>query len=151
VSPDLGRAKPAARFAGAMKLEVAAAQKERLSDDRVEIGQGIERLVKGYRKAIIYDDEIATGATVLELSRALVAKGIEDIRVVCTHGVFAHEALPRLAAFPEISEIITTDTVAIPHHKRIDKLTILSVASVFGEAIWKNYNRESIGDLFSFS
>ncbi len=150
VSPDMGRAKPAARFAKALGIEVAAAQKDRIDDHHVEIGSGIDRLVKGYHKAIIYDDEIVTGTTVMELTRALIAQGISSIRVVCTHGVFAGESLAQLSAIPEINEIITTDTAAIPLHQRNNKLTVLSVAPVFGEAIWRNNNRQSIGDLFSF-
>lgn len=150
VAPDLGRAKSAARFAAMLGLTAAAAQKERLSDDRVSIS-GIDRQARGYRRALIYDDEIATGATVLELCRALAALGIEEIGVICTHGVFSGDALARLSAFPLVARIVTTDTVPIPPAKRTEKLTLLSVAPVFGEAIWRNSNRLPIGGLFSFS
>jgi ribose-phosphate pyrophosphokinase len=84
------------------------------------------------------------------LSRVLVEEGIEDIRVVCTHGVFSRNGLERLAAVPEISEIITTDTVHIPTEKMHPKLTVLSVAPVFADAIRHNINRESLSDLFVF-
>jgi ribose-phosphate pyrophosphokinase len=99
---------------------------------------------------LIYDDEIATGGSILELSRVLVAEGVEDIRVVCTHGVFSRGGLERLAVVPEITEIITTDTVHIPPEKMHPKLTVLSVASVFADAIRHNTNRESLSDLFVF-
>jgi ribose-phosphate pyrophosphokinase len=84
------------------------------------------------------------------LSRVLVTEGVEDIRVICTHGVFSRGGLERLAAVPEISEIITTDTVHIPPEKINPKLTILSVAPVFANAIHHNINRESLSDLFVF-
>jgi ribose-phosphate pyrophosphokinase len=84
------------------------------------------------------------------LSRVLVAEGVEDIRVICTHGVFSHGGLERLAAVPQITEIITTDTVHIPPEKMDPKLTILSVAPVFADAIYHNINRESLSDLFVF-
>ena len=67
-----------------------------------------------------------------------------------THGVFVHDGLEKLAAMPQITEIVTTDTVYIPPEKRHPKLHLLSVAPVFGEAIRRNYLRESIGDLFIF-
>jgi ribose-phosphate pyrophosphokinase len=106
--------------------------------------------VQGFRKAIIYDDEIATGGSVLELSRILIGQGIQEIWVVCTHGVFVHGGLEKLAAVPQITEIVTTDTVPIPPERRHPKLHLLSVAPVFGDAIRRNYLRESIGDLFIY-
>jgi ribose-phosphate pyrophosphokinase len=151
VSPDVGRANSAARFASALGLPVAAAQKQRVSDDEVMINDLVERQVKGFRRALVYDDEIATGSTVLTLCRLLVRFGIEEISVICTHGVFSNNAMARLTEFEQITEIITSDTVPIPAEKRVPKLTVLSVAPIFGEAIWRNYKRQSIGDLFSFS
>lgn len=151
VSPDLGRAKSASRFASRLGMPVAAADKQRLSDKDVIIGESIQRQVRGYKNALVYDDEIATGATVLALCRVLVESGIENIAVICTHGLFSDNALEKLSALPQIVEVVTTNAVPIPEAKRIDKLRILSVAPIFGEAIWHNYNRQSIGDLFSFS
>jgi ribose-phosphate pyrophosphokinase len=151
VAPDLGRAKPAARFGAILGLPSASANKERVSDHEVTIDSGIERLVRGFRRALVYDDEIATGTTVLALSNYLVECGIEEISLVCTHGVFAGDTLARLNSLPQIVEIVTTDTVPIPPEKMCPKLTVLSVAPVFGEAIWRNANRKTIGDLFTFS
>ena len=150
VAPDMGQAKSAARFARALNLPVAAGNKERVSDSEVIISGLVGNQVKGHKRALIYDDEIATGGSILELSRVLVAEGIEDIRVVCTHGVFSRGGLERLAAVAEISEIITTDTVHIPPEKMHPKLTVLSVAPVFADAIHHNINRESLSDLFVF-
>jgi len=150
VAPDMGSARPAALFARGLNLPVAAGNKERLSDTRVVISGLMGRPVQGFRKAIIYDDEIATGGSVLELSRILIEQGIQEIWVACTHGVFVHGGLEKLAAVPEITDIVTTDTVHIPPGKRHPKLHMLSVAAVFGEAIRRNYLRESIGDLFIY-
>jgi ribose-phosphate pyrophosphokinase len=150
VSPDVGRAKSAARFADMLGLEVAAAQKERRSDTEVIIDSAIQRQVSGFRRALVYDDEIATGTTVLSLAKALMGCGIEDIHLICTHGVFTGSALARLSSIPQISRIVTTDTVPISPEKRTAKLEILSVASTFGEAIWRNITRQSIGGLFPF-
>lgn len=150
VAPDMGQAKSAARFARALNLPVAAGNKERISDSEVIISGLVGNQVRGHKRALIYDDEIATGGSILELSRVLVAEGVEDIRVVCTHGVFSRGGLERLAVVPEISEIITTDTVHIPPEKVHPKLTVLSVAPVFADAIHHNINRESLSDLFVF-
>jgi ribose-phosphate pyrophosphokinase len=150
VSPDMGQAKSAARFAKSLKLPVAAGNKERVSDTEVKISGLVGNQVKGHKKALVYDDEIATGGSIAELSRLLINEGVEDITVVCTHGVFTRGGLEKLAAIPQITEIVTTDTVSIPLEKRHPKLTVLSVAPVFADAIRRNFNRESIGDLFVY-
>lgn len=151
MAPDVGRAKPAARFAASLGLPIASAHKERLADYRVIFTNDIPRLVNGYYRVIIYDDEIATGTTVRELCALLVSCGVQEIFIVCTHGLFTGDALERLLAYPQVQEIVTTDTVPIPPEKRDPKLTILSVAPIFGEAIWRNSTRQTIGDLFTFS
>jgi len=70
--------------------------------------------------------------------------------VVCTHGVFTHGGFERLAAIPQIREIIATDTVYLPPEKRHPKLKMLSIAPVFANAIYSNLRHESINDLFVF-
>jgi ribose-phosphate pyrophosphokinase len=150
VAPDMGQAKSAARFAKTLGVPVAAGNKERISDSEVIISGLVGNQVHGLKRALIYDDEIATGGSIMELSRVLVGEGIEDIRVICTHGVFSHNGLERLAVVPQIKEIITTDTVHIPPEKMNPKLTVLSVAPVFANAIHHNINRESLSDLFVF-
>jgi ribose-phosphate pyrophosphokinase len=151
ISPDIGRAKPASRFARLLGISMAAAQKERITDNEVRIGDTLERQIKGYRRALVYDDEIATGTTVLELSKLLVNYGVEEIVVICTHGLFTGNSLQQLNDFPQVTRIITTDTVPIPPEKRNPQLEIISVAPVFGEAIRRNLLRQPIGDLFSYS
>ena len=151
VAPDLGSARAAALFARGLGVPIAAGNKQRISDQDVIINGLIGSPVEGFHRAIIYDDEIATGGSVLELSRHLVRQGIREIWVTCTHGVFVHQGLEKLAGVPEITEIVTTDTVWIPPEKRHDKLKILTVAPVFANAIRRNYLRESIGDLFIYS
>jgi ribose-phosphate pyrophosphokinase len=150
VSPDMGQAKSAARFARTLGLQFAAGNKERVSDSEVRISGLVGSSVRGHKRALVYDDEIATGGSILELSRLLVNEGVEDILVMCTHGVFTRGGLDRLAAVPQISEIVTTDTVYTPPEQRHPKLKVLSVAPAFAEAILHNFSRESIGDLFVY-
>jgi ribose-phosphate pyrophosphokinase len=150
VAGDMGRAKSAARFASDLGLPVAAGNKTRVSDTQVKVDGLVGHNVVGFTKALIYDDEIATGGSILELSRILVQQGIKEIWLACTHGVFVHGGLDRIAAVPEIKEIVATDTVHIPGEKRHPKLTVLPVAHIFGEAIRRNYLKQSIGDLFVY-
>lgn len=150
VAPDMGSAKSAARFAKSLQLSIAAGNKERISDTQVRISGLIGNQVRGHKRALIYDDEIATGGSIAELSRVLIDEGVEEITVVCTHGVFTRGGLERLAEVPQIAEIITTDTVYIPPERRHPKLKILSVAPVFASAIYNNLHHESINELFVF-
>ena len=151
VAPDMGRAKSAARFAAHLGLPIAAADKTRISDRQVIIGGQVIRQVQGFSRAIIYDDEIATGSTVLALCESLITCGVQEIFLVCTHGLFTNHALARLSAIPQVQEIVATDTVPIPMESRPPHLTVLSVAPIIGEAIWRNFTHQSIGSLFSFS
>src|SRR5687768_1134412 len=150
VTPDMGQAKSAARFAQVLQLPIAAGNKERVSDTEVAIRGLVGNQVCGHKRALIYDDEIATGGSIHELPRMLTEEGVEDILVVCTHGVFTRGGLERLAEVEQISEIVTTDTVYIPPEKRHPKLKILSVAPIFADAIRHNLNRESLNELFVY-
>ncbi len=148
VAPDIGSAKSASRFAAGLGLRMAAGNKNRISDTEVEISGLVGEQVQGHRRALIYDDEIATGGSVVKVARLLLEAGIEEILVACTHGLFCGSARERLAAIPEITEIVTTDTVPLPEERRPPHLRVLSVASVFGDAIRRNCQRQSIGSLF---
>jgi ribose-phosphate pyrophosphokinase len=150
VAPDMGSAKSAARFAKSLDLPIAAGNKERISDSEVIISGLVGNQVSGHKRALIYDDEIATGGSIAELSRVLINEGVEDITVICTHGVFTRGGQQRLADIPQISEIVTTDTVHIPLEKRHKKLTVLPVGSIFADSIRHNFHHESINDLFVF-
>ncbi|MCA9943880.1 MAG: ribose-phosphate pyrophosphokinase [Ardenticatenaceae bacterium] len=148
VAPDMGRAKPAARFAAGLGLPIASADKTRVSDTEVKIGGLIGRQVEGFEHALVYDDEIATAGSVVELSEVLVESGIKRITLICTHGLFLGPAVERIKSIPQIQEVITTDTVERPSERRPPNLTVLSVGNVFAEAIRQNYLRRSIGELF---
>jgi ribose-phosphate pyrophosphokinase len=150
VSPDMGHAKSAARFARVLGVSIAAGNKERISDTKVRISSLVGNQVRGHKCALIYDDEIATGGSIHELSRMLVKEGVEEMIVMCTHGVFTRGGLERLADIPQISEIVTTDTVYIPPEKRNPKLKILSVAPIFADAIRHNIQHQSLNDLFVY-
>jgi ribose-phosphate pyrophosphokinase len=150
VAPDVGGAKSSARLGQMLDLPVAAANKTRVSETRVEIGGLIGRQVRGFKRALVHDDEIATGGTVIELCNLLIEQGVEEISLVCSHGLFLGDALERISAVPQIREIVTTDTVPRAESQKPENMAILSTAPIFAGAIQQNYNRRSIGELFDF-
>jgi ribose-phosphate pyrophosphokinase len=101
------------------------------------------------RDVIILDDEIAKGSTVFELLARLRERNVRSVRVACTHGIFAGDALQRLSAEKEVEEIVCTNTVPIPQENRTDKLTVLSVAPALAEAVRRIHNGESVSALFT--
>jgi ribose-phosphate pyrophosphokinase len=73
---------------------------------------------------------------------------VKRIAVACTHGLFTGTALRRLGAQPDISEIVTTDTVPLPAGKRLPNMTVLSVAPLLAEAIRRIHVGKSVSSLF---
>lgn len=148
VAPDIGHAKRAAKLARALGLPVAACEKMRLSDDTVAIS-GIMGDVKN-KRVILIDDEIATGGTIVEAIRILREENVPSVTVVGTHGLFTGPAVERLNAVKEIKEIVVTNTAPLPQERRPERLTVLSVARIFGEVIRCNVRGRSVGALFEF-
>jgi ribose-phosphate pyrophosphokinase len=145
VSPDLGNAKQAAAFARRLGLPVAAGAKERFSDDKVRISSIIGDVTG--RDVIVFDDEIARGSTIVELIERLREHRVASVRIACTHGLFAAGALDRIAAEPEVTEVVCTNTVPVPAGHR-DKLRVLSIAPALAEAIRRIHVGESVSALF---
>jgi ribose-phosphate pyrophosphokinase len=146
VSPDLGNAKEASRFARLLGVPVAAAAKERLSDDKVVISSIIGD-VRG-RDVIVLDDEIARGSTIVELLDRLAEHDVASVRVACTHGLFADGALARIAERDDVLEIVCTNTVPLPEAATSAKLTEISIAPALAEAVRRIHNGESVSVLF---
>jgi ribose-phosphate pyrophosphokinase len=144
VSPDLGNAKSATQFARLLRLPVAAGSKQRLSDDRVVI-EAIVGDVAG-KRAIVIDDEIANGGSLVELLDKLNELGCLEVSVACTHGLFVGKAVERLRDHPMIREMVTTDTVPAP--SQWPELRVLSVAGLFAQAINRVHLGESVSSLF---
>jgi ribose-phosphate pyrophosphokinase len=144
VSPDFGNAKTATQFARLLGLPVAAGSKRRLSDDRVVI-DAIVGDVEG-KRAIVLDDEIATGGSIVELLERLSERGCTSAAVACTHGLFVGKAIERLREHPMITEVVTTDTVPAP--EGWPGLQVRSVAGLFGAAIQRIHAGESVSSLF---
>jgi ribose-phosphate pyrophosphokinase len=144
VSPDLGNAKTATQFARLLGLPVAAGSKQRLADDKVVI-DAIVGDVSG-KRAIVLDDEIATGGSIVELLDRLKDEGCTEAAVACTHGLFAGKAVERLRTHPMITEVVTTDTVPAPADW--PELEVRSISWLFAEAIKRVHDGESVSSLF---
>ncbi|MCH1867162.1 ribose-phosphate pyrophosphokinase [Nocardioides sp. CFH 31398] len=145
VSPDFGNAKTASQFARLLGLPVAAGSKKRLADDRVVI-DAIVGDVEG-KRAIVLDDEIATGGSIVELLDRLAEQGCTTAAVACTHGLFVGKAVERLRDHPMISEVVATDTVPRPDADW-PALRTRSVAALFASAIQRIHAGESVSSLF---
>ena len=147
VVTDLGFAKRARTFAELLDAPLAIIEKRRVGNlDRAELLNVIGD-VRG-RRAIIVDDEIDTGGTLMEVVRALVREGVEEIYACATHGILSKDSIDRIAGAP-ILELVLTDSVPLPPEKRIPQITTLSVAPLIGEAIRRIHRGESVGALFS--
>jgi ribose-phosphate pyrophosphokinase len=144
VSPDFGNAKTATQFSRLLGLPVAAGSKKRLADDRVVIDE-IVGDVEG-KRAIVLDDEISTGGSILELLDRLAERGCTGASIACTHGLFVGKAVERLQGHPMISEVVTTDTVPAP--TGWPELRTRSVAGLFATAIERIHAGESVSSLF---
>lgn len=146
VSPDLGNAKSASAFARLLGVPVAAGAKQRLSDEKVVISSIIGEVED--KDIIVLDDEIARGSSVLELLDRLKERGARDARVLCTHGLFAGDALQRLEARPDVVEVVCTNTVPVAAQEGISKLKVISIAPALAEAIRRIHAGESVSALF---
>ena len=145
VSPDLGNAKQATLLARLLNLPVAAGSKQRLADDRVVI-DSIVGDVAG-KNAIVLDDEIATGGSIMEIVNRLGDFGCGEVSVACTHGLFTGNAVGKLTSSDRIFEVVSTNTVPAPAD--FPGLTQLSIAELFADAIARIHTGRSVSKLFN--
>jgi ribose-phosphate pyrophosphokinase len=98
--------------------------------------------------AVIIDDEVDTAGSLMEAVGALQAEGATAIYSMATHGVFSGAAMDRINS-SAITEVVVTDTIPLPPGIDDSRITVLSVAPLFGEAIRRIHRGESVGALFS--
>ena len=147
VSPDVGNMKMASKYAAHLGGDLAIVHKRRLSGSKVE-AQEIIGEVSG-RNILMCDDIISTAGTVCSAAALIKEREAKKLYVGATHGIFAAQALDRLAQAP-IDQVVVTDT--IPQNKtskKISNIKVLSVASMLGEAIKRIHRNESVSNLFN--
>jgi ribose-phosphate pyrophosphokinase len=145
VATDAGGAKRAGRFAERLKTSMAIIDKRRISDSDVKQGLVVGN-VQG-RDAIIFDDEISTGSTLVATIQTLEKAGVDKIYVGATHPVLCGNAVENLKNSPA-TEIVVSNTVHIPEDKLFPKLRVLSMGALFAQAILRIHTGESVSALF---
>ncbi len=147
VSPDVGNVKVAEKMANLLGGDLAIINKRRLSGSTVETGNLIGSVTG--KNVLLFDDMISTAGTVCEAAALVMDRGARQVIAAATHGVLCGPAIERLTRSP-ISKIIVTDT--IPRRDAwsplSDRLTILSVAPLLGDAINNIHHNKSVSALF---
>lgn len=148
VTPDTGRLKVADMYANLLNLPLVVIYKRRSGEHGEEVeARAIIGEVKG-KRPIIVDDIISTGGTIIASAEALIEAGAKpDMTVVATHGVLAPAAEERLGR-PEITRIVTTDTIPFHSAGLLDKTSVISVAGLLAETISRLHQGQSISALF---
>jgi ribose-phosphate pyrophosphokinase len=146
VATDEGFAKKARMLADRLDAPLAIVEKRRLGNNGLTEAMGIIGNVEG-RNALIVDDEIDTGGSLMQAVRVVHEHKARDIYCCATHGVFSGPALSRLKDSP-IKELVVTDSIPLLEHKRLPNMTVLSVAELFAGAISRIHDGRSVSELF---
>jgi len=146
VAPDVGSAKRAGGYAERMKIPLAIIDKRR---DKVTGKVEVKTVVGEVKNktAIILDDEINSGGSMVRAIETVLEHGANDIYIGCTHAVFSHDAVEKLEKTP-VKEIVVTNTVPILNYGKRKKIKVLSVAPLFSRAIKSIHTGSSVSTLF---
>jgi ribose-phosphate pyrophosphokinase len=145
VSPDAGRVKMAKKYSDHLGVPMAILHKRRPGHNQAEVMHVIGD-VKG-KTAVLVDDMIDTGGTLVASSEALMKAGAEEVYACATHGIFSGPARERLDG-SVLKKVVVTDTLPIPEERRSSKVEILSIASIFANTIASVFKDESVSELF---
>jgi ribose-phosphate pyrophosphokinase len=146
VSPDEGSIKRAVGHAKRIGGDLAIVDKRRSSADQTSQENLIGGPIKG-RTAIMFDDMISTAGSICGAAELVKESGADKIYVAATHAVFCGPAIERLESAP-IDGVVVTDSITLPKEQHIDKLEVISVSPILGEAIKRIHQDESISELF---
>jgi ribose-phosphate pyrophosphokinase len=147
VSPDAGRVKVAERYANALHADLAIVHKRRVRGEKnVVEAKEVVGNVEG-RTCVLIDDMIDTGGTLVAAAEQLVEQGASQVCAAATHGVLSGPAIDRLKN-SAIAKVVVTDTLPLPPEKQIDKLEVLSVASIIADAIDAVFEDTSVSEIF---
>jgi len=147
LSPDMGSVRMSQSYAKRLGMHFALIDKRRYAPNQAKVAHVIGRLRD--KHVLIIDDMIDTAGTTVHAAEKALSKGAKSITAVATHALLSGPAIDRLRA-SEIKEFILTDTIAIPEEKILPNMRFVSVANIFGEAIRRIHNGESVSSLFDF-
>ena len=146
VATDIGISKAARDVAAKLEAPLAIVEKRRVGNVDASETLNVIGDVEGMH-ALTVDDEIDTGGSLVAVVNALLERGVTEVYACCTHPVFSGPAIQRIAASP-VKEVIVADTIPVNGDKRLDKITVLSIASLIGEAIHRIHTGLSVGAMF---
>jgi ribose-phosphate pyrophosphokinase len=146
VATDIGISKVARDMAAKLGAPLAIIEKRRLGNVDATETLNIIGEVEGMR-ALTIDDEIDTAGSLIAVMNTLLEHGVTEVYACCTHPLFSGPAIQRIAAGP-VKEVVVTDTVPVNKDKKLDKITVLSIASLIGEAIHRIHTGLSVGAMF---
>lgn len=146
VSPDVGSIKMARSYAKRLEVPLAIIDKRRESPEKTQV-MHILGEVEG-RNAVIVDDMIATGSSIIEAVDALKKAKCKSIRATISHGILSGPAVERISKCGDLQELAITDSIPLDEKKKHPKIRVLSVAELLGEAIKRIHWEESVSSLF---
>ena len=147
VAVDIGISKKARDVAERLGVPLAIIEKRRLSNDDISETMNVIGEVEG-KTALVFDDEIVTGGSIVNAAKALYDQGVKNTFCCVTHPVLSKDG-SEVMAKSDFTEVVVTDTIPMPPEKQNGKFTVLSVAPLLGEAIYRIHKGQSVGDLFS--
>lgn len=145
VSPDVGGVVRSRELADRLHCQLAIVDKRRPAPNLAQV-MNIIGEVEG-KTAVLVDDMIDTGGTIVNAAKALLEKGATEVYACSTHAVFSDPAVEILESSP-LKEVIVTDSIHLPPEKRFSKLTVLSVAPLLAEAIRRIFEEIPVSMLF---
>ncbi len=146
VSPDVGGIKTARAYSKKMNADLAIVDKRRKNDAESEV-MNILGEVKN-KNVVIIDDMVATAGSLVEAAGAVKKAGAKRIMAAATHPVLCGPAIERIRG-SAIEELVVTDTIPVAKEKKINKIKILSLAPLLGEAVRRIHNGKSVSALFT--
>jgi len=145
LSPDIGGVKIARAYAKRLHVPLAIADKRRPAPNEAEV-MNLIGPVKD-KNILIIDDIVDTAGTMIQAAEVALQEGAIGAYAGCTHPILSGKAIERLMQ-SKFSEIVVTDTIPLTREKMMDKIKVISVANLFGDAIQRIHNEESISILF---
>ena len=146
VASDIGISKRARDLASKLNLPLAIMEKRRLGNAGKTETLNVIGEVKG-KIALTIDDEIDTAGSLVNTVNTLLDRGAKEVYSCCTHPVFTGPAIERIEGLP-VKEVAVSDTIPVPAEKKLDKISVLSIAPLLGEAIHRIHTGLSIGAMF---
>lgn len=146
VATDVGITKRARDMAERLQVPLAIIEKRRVgNEDTAETLTVIGDVAN--KCCLLVDDEVDTAGSITNAAEALTKHGATEVYACCTHPILSGSGVERIRS-SLIKELVVMDTVPVPDEKRIDKITVLSLASLIGEAIHRIHAGLSVGAMF---